>query len=180
MIYCEYNNVFEKIRDGNRIKSVPILKHTCINCDYKHFCPITKTNVKRNNNEYLIKNLLVLKDKIKEDIKEYYRIQQEIDDGLYSDSYKFDLIRLDEVRNKENSVVYEVDDDGLTVEYTVKEYLNKYPHHHNKKKLVGYKKVEKVSDVVYGLNIRELENDLEYVNEELRVLNKKNGVILNV
>lgn len=180
MIYCEYNKVFEKIRDKDRIKSVPVLKNTCLNCNYKSFCPITKTNNHRNNNEYLVKNLLFLKDNIKENIREYYRIDNDIKNGLYKDSYKFDLIKLGEVEDKLNSVVYDSTSEGLLIEYSVEEFLNKQPHLVDKKKLVGYKKVTEVSDVVYGLDIRELEEDLDYVNEELRRLNKDNGVIVNV
>lgn len=178
MIYCEYDKHFMKIKEGNRIKSIPVLKNTCIECKYKMECSINKSNNPRRNNEIIIQNLLLLKDNIKDEIKEYYRIKDDIGKGLYSDSYVFDLKRLDEVSF--DSVVYEKDEDNLLIEYTVKEYLEKYPHHIHKTKLVGYKKVEKVSDVIYGLNIVELESDLEYVNEQLRYYNRKNGVMLNV
>ena len=174
MIYCEYNFHFEKIRQNNRILSVPILKNTCINCKFKEECHIPKFNSIKKNNEFLIDNLLQLKEYIEECIIEYNRLDSEIKDGKYQDAYTFDLIMLDDVPNKDESIVHKADEYGVLNQYTVNEYLELYPQDIHKKKLVGIHKVKTVSDIVVGLNKQELEEDLKWVNEELRILNQAN------
>ena len=55
--------------------------------------------------------------------------------------------------------------------------MEEYPEEADNRKLVGVHKVEEVDDVCYGLNIQELESDLEYINEELSRLNINNRIV---
>ena len=98
----------------------------------------------------------------------------EIKDGKYQDAYTFDLVMLDDVSNKDESIVHKADEYGVLNQYTVNEYLELYPQDIHKKKLVGIHKVKTVSDIVVGLNKQELEEDLKWVNEELIILNQAN------
>ena len=175
MIECNYNKYFKKVRSNNRVYSVPVLKDTCINCKNKKECGLHRFSNPRKNNEILIQNLLGLKDYIKESLFIARNIQKDIDKGLYSDSYTFKLVKLGDAPLK--GVVYKNEGLGYTVEYTVEEYLEQYPEEADDKKLVGVHKVEEVEDVCYGLNIQELESDLEYINQELSRLNVNNRIV---
>ena len=175
MIECNYNRYFQKIRSNNRVYSVPVLKNTCINCKNKKECNLHRFTNPRRNNEILIRNLLELKDYIKESLFIARNIQKDIDNGLYSDSYTFKVVKLSDAPLK--GVIYKNEDVGYTVEYTVEEYLEEYPEEADNRKLVGVHKVEEVDDVCYGLNIQELESDLEYINEELSRLNINNRIV---
>ena len=176
MIYCNYDFHFKKVKQKNRIISIPILKNTCINCKHKEECNITKMKPIRQNNELLLESFYQLKDYIEECILEYKRVEYEIENGVYSETYTHKVMVLDDVPNKKESVTYKTDPYGVTDQYTVYEYLIKYPQDRYVKKLVGIHKVKEVSDVLYGLNIKELESDLEYINQEISRLNEKNKI----
>lgn len=175
MIECNYNKYFKRIKSDNRILSVPILKDTCINCKHKDECKLHRFNNPKKNNEVLVQNLLQIKDYILESIREFKSIKKDIDDGLYENTYTFKVIQLKDAPLK--GVVYRTEEFGHTIEYSVEEYLENFPEEGDKRKLVGVHKVEEPSDVCYGLNIRELETDLEYINNELRRLNENNKIV---
>lgn len=176
MIYCEYNKYFAKIRQENRVVSIPILKNTCIHCKYNNECHMTKLHNTRKNNEFLITNFLELRDYIKECLNEYGRIEKDIEAGLYDESYTYRFIKLNEVPNKAEAVIHKTDECGEVDQCTVEEYLTLYPNESTKKRLVGIHKVKEVSDVCYGLNKVELEKDLEYINNQLKYYNKNNKI----
>lgn len=174
MIYCDYDEHFQKIRTNNRIISIPIFKNTCVNCEFKKECGLHKFNNPRKNNELIIDNLLDVKYFLKESKKEAIQIQKDIDDGYYSDTYSYKLMSLNEAPL--DGVVFEVKGFDTTM-YSVDEYLKLYPNDIDKRKLVGVKGIDKPSDVCVGLDIEELESDLEYIDDELRKYNVKNKVI---
>lgn len=132
-------------------------------------------NNPKKNNELIIQNLLEVKDFITESLKEARNIQKDIDDGGYEEAYSFRFMKLDEA--PEDSVIIEVEGFGNPIQYSYDEYLAKYPHMLTRKKLVGIPNIKSSEDVCYGLNIKELESDLEYINEELRRYNANNKMI---
>ena len=172
---CSYNIYFRNHRKGHRIISVPILKDTCSCCEDREYCKVSifNNNIKQDD----------LDKELKYDLKQYERYLQKCMDlykqiegdilkGKYVDKYKCELLRLSDA--PPTAIIYDV---NLENSYgkkcgkiTVKEYLEKYPDECDKKRIVGVKKISKVSDVVYGLNKGEIEDDLKYVREALKEL----------
>lgn len=163
---CNYNIYFRKHRKGNRIISVPILKNTCSECDYKYDCKISIFNKRIREDELdksLRKDLVQYRNYLKEGIGQYKSIENDIRNGKYDDKYVCELTKLSEA--PDSAMIM----DG-TEKVTVKEYLERHPTHKHRNRILGMKRVEKVSDVVYGLNLNEMLEDLEYVENELKKL----------
>ena len=163
---CAYNIYFKNHRKGHRIISVPILKNTCSCCEQKDNCKISIFN----------KNVLQddLDKELKQDLIQYYRylhdslnqyknIENDIRKGKYDNKYICELCKLSEA-----PLTAMVMDNAEKI--TVEEYLKKHPNHLNRMRVLGMRKVEKVSDVVNGLDKEELLEDIEYVEEMLKQL----------
>lgn len=166
MMECNYNIHFRKHRKGNRIISVPILKNTCSECDYKYECRISifNTNIRQDELDESLRNDLVqYRNYLREGITQYKTIENDIKNGKYDGKYVCELTKLSEAPLSSMII-----DDGEKI--TVEEYLKRHPTHKHRNRILGMKKVEKVSDVVYGLNLNELLEDLEYVEEALKEL----------
>ena len=160
---CDYNIYFRNHRKGNRIISVPILKNTCSKCENRENCRISKYNNNINQDDLdreLRQDLIQYYKYLKESIKQYKDIESDIKKGKYKDKYICELTKLSEAPL--SAMVMDE-----TERITVEEYLQRYPDHINKMRILGMRKVEKVSDVAYGLNLEDLKEDLEYVKGEL-------------
>lgn len=160
---CAYNIYFRNHRKGNRIISVPILKNTCSKCEDRENCRISRfnKNIKQDDlDRELRQDLIQYYKYLKESIDQYKDIESDIKKGKYKDKYICELTKLSEAPL---SAMVMDETDKITVE----EYLQRHPDHKDKMRILGMRKIEKVSDVAYGLNIEELKEDLEYVKREL-------------
>lgn len=163
---CAYNIYFRNHRKGNRIISVPILKNTCSCCENKDNCRVSRFNkniIQDDLDKELRHDLIQYYRYLEESINQYKNIERDIQKGKYDDKYICKLTKLSEAPL--SAMVM----DG-TEKISVEEYLQRHPDHKNRMRVLGMRKVEKVSDVVYGLNIDELLEDLEYTKRELNKL----------
>ena len=166
LMECAYNIYFRNHRKGNRIISVPILKNTCSKCEDRENCRISRfnKNIKQDDLDRELRgDLIQYRDYLKDSIKQYKDIERDILNGKYENRYLCELMRLSEAPL--SAMVM----DG-TDKITVKEYLERHPNDKDRMRILGVRKVEKVSDVAYNLNLNELIEDLEYVEDELRKL----------
>lgn len=160
---CAYNIYFRNHRVGHRIMSVPILKDTCSCCEDRFNCKISiyNKNVQQDELDKALKvDLLNYKKYLEESIRQYKDIEKDIRNGKYAHKWQTELLRLSDA--PDNAIV-----NCGTEKMTVKEYLEMFPSECDTKRIVGIKPIEKVSDVVYGLNINDLLEDLEYTKKEL-------------
>lgn len=163
---CAYNIYFKNHRKGHRIISVPILKNTCSCCEQKDNCKISifNKNVKQDDlDNELRKDLIQYYKYLHDCLNQYKSIEEDIRKGKYADKYRCELVRLSEAPL--DAMVM-----NNTKKITVKQYLERHPDHINKMRILGMKKIEKVCDVVNGLNKEELLEDIEYVEEMLKQL----------
>lgn len=163
---CAYNIYFKNHRKGHRIISVPILKNTCSCCENKEDCKLSIFNkkVKQDDLDRELKyDLVQYRKYLEECMDEYKNIESDIRKGKYDDKYVCELVKLSEAPL--NAMVM----DG-TEKITVEKYLERHPNHINKMRVLGVRKVEKVCDVVRGLDKKEILEDLKYVKNQLNEL----------